>query len=349
MHTFIEMAVPHYGSVNLAATMLEGWGRVSEILMGGQLEIQNTVLSMAAPVELIPTYEGCCARGVSGADGNEVVDPHDDTYWTELLLGFGVDPCPYDRCAVRKALFRNGIANRVIIDEIMNAGLPETVKANHGIIGAQGKTTRETMYVAKDSGGNGEGVTYRFKETGDGTVLSFSAQLPRNTQTETVSNHAYIMNAGHPFIVGNNDATEYLFNTLVNPIPERIEPVSGGRIDFAEGSIIKSTLELSGKAVFVGETLDILLALEPQEGDPFDPKIVRETAVTVSLVPSGSEDGGEQIATLQFNEDFSLPPDGEHVFDGELVSLTEVGVFTLVLTDDVGTELAKENIYVLEK
>ena len=351
LHTFVEMAVPHHGSVNLASTMLEGWGKVSELLLGGKLAIQNTVLSLAAPVELLPTYENCCAMGKSGAEGNDPINPHDENYWLNLMLGFGLEQCPYDRCNVRRALFRNGIANRKIIDEIMAEGLPASVKANHGIIGAQGKTTRETIYISKGSLGNGQGVTYRFKETGDGTVLSYSAELPRNKQTETVSNHAYIMNAGHPFIVGDKDATEYLYNTLVSPIPDKIEAVTGGRIEFAGGSITKANLEIPGQVIFLGDPLNVLLALEPQDGEPFDSDLVRETAIEVLLLPPDADvdEVGTQVGSLTLNEDFSLLPDGEHVFDGDPVTIAETGVYTMVLRDDVGAELARQNIYVLEK
>lgn len=56
LHTFIEIATPHKGSVNVASTLVDGWGRLSQILIGGKRDIQDILLSMVGPYELTPTY-----------------------------------------------------------------------------------------------------------------------------------------------------------------------------------------------------------------------------------------------------------------------------------------------------
>lgn len=88
LHTFVEIATPHKGSVNVASTLIEGWGRLSQILLGGRRGIQDILLSMVGPYELTPTYENCCALGQAGRNGNSAVAALDETFWAKLVLGF---------------------------------------------------------------------------------------------------------------------------------------------------------------------------------------------------------------------------------------------------------------------
>ncbi|MFC6760971.1 hypothetical protein ACFQFQ_18120 [Sulfitobacter porphyrae] len=148
LHTFVEIATPHQGSVNVASTLVEGWGLLSQILIGGKREIQNILLSMVGPYELIPSYENCCAVGAAGPQ-NTVVAALDETYWARLVLGFEVDPCPYAHCASRRALLRIGLQNRALLDQVFAQGLPDTMNANHVMVGRLVDGTRETMYVAR--------------------------------------------------------------------------------------------------------------------------------------------------------------------------------------------------------
>ncbi len=347
MHTFIEMAVPHYGSVNLASTLLEGWGKVSELLLGGKRKIQNTVLSLAAPVELLPTYENCCAQGVAYAVGNTPIDPYDEEYWMELLLAFGKEPCPYDRCEIRQALFRNGIENRKIIDRIMDSGLPGSVKANHGIIGRKVKNTREVVYVKNDAPGDGKGVSYRVNGEGDGTVHRLSALLPHNSAS-TYTNISVVMRASHPFIVGDEAATTYVYNMLVEPIDEPIAAVSGALMEFAGGAVDQIGLDVSNQVLLVDRDFDLFLEMNQQDGDPFDVEQVEAAQIAVSVVPVSPAGDPFELPALTLDQDYSMLESGSLVFTGDGYSIPQTGVYTIVVGDGV-TVLARKNIYVLEE
>ena len=138
LHTLVEIAVPHQGSVDVAATLIDGWGRFSQILNGGRRSLQSILLSMAAPYELIPSYRRCCARGENGGTSNEEVSTLDEEFWADFVLGFGLNYCPYLDCALRRELFSIGLANRSKIDKIIDAGLPNSVEAHHVVVGRFG-------------------------------------------------------------------------------------------------------------------------------------------------------------------------------------------------------------------
>ncbi|WP_168797827.1 esterase/lipase family protein [Aliishimia ponticola] len=349
MHTFIEMAVPHYGSVNLAATLLEGWGKASELLLGGKLAIQNTILSMAAPIELLPTYDKCCAFGEAYETGNVQADPYNEEFWLDMLLGFGEEPCPYARCETRRALFRNGIANRRIIDEIMDAGLPATVKANHGIIGRYVKNTREVVYVDPGAGGNGAGVTYRTNAEGDGTVHRISALLPNNKQSETFSNMGVVRHAGHPFIIGNTAATGYVYDMLIKPVTQGILAVSGDKLLFVGGTVDTVGLELSETILMVGDETLVTLRADDQREDPFDPAQAVGEVLRIKLEGVDTGEVVEQAGALTLDTDWSLPTSGKLVYTSDAIAIDAPGIYRLSVLDSGGTELAQSHVYVLEK
>lgn len=347
LHTFMEIAVPHYGSVNLAATLMEGWGRISERLLGGKLAIQNTVLSMTAPVELLPTYARCCARGAAGASGNEQVDPYDEDYWLTSLLGFGLPTCPYERCALRRALFRNGMANRKIIDGIMDAGLPRSVRANHVIFGRLVET-RETLYVSFQSAGNGDSVSYRPTMKGDGTVHEQSALPPANQQTQTFTNELAVMRAKHPFVPSDAAATTYIYNMLVDPARTPIKAVSGEVMEFAGGAVETAKLTLAEKVILTGMPFDVILDVADQDESPFVPEQARTAQIQVALLRPGTDETLIELAPLTLNADFSLLTQGELAFDRQGYVVEQPGFYTMILTSGE-VELARENIYVVEE
>jgi pimeloyl-ACP methyl ester carboxylesterase len=348
LHTFIEMAVPHYGSVNVAATLLEGWGKVSELLLGGKAAIQNTVLSMAAPVELLPTYDNCCARGKVNLQGNQNVPTLDEAFWLDLLLAFGEQPCQYARCEVRRALFKNGIENRKIIDEIMDAGLPATVRASHAIIGRKVKNTREVVYVDFGAAGNGDGVSYRKGAEGDGTVHRMSARLPQNQQTDTHTNEGVVMHAGHAFIVGNEDATNYVFNMLVEPIDAPIAAVSGNQKQFAGGVVDQLGVEMASSVILLGDTAEVTLRMNHLDSAPFVAEQVERETLKLVMNVAGSGEVGTEIGRLVLDPARSLIERGAVVYSATGLPVSDAGIYTLTITDSRGTALAQSHLYVLE-
>ncbi len=347
LHTFIEIAVPHYGSANLAATLLDAWGGLSQKLLGGKRAIQDTVLSMTAPVELLPTYDKCCARGTSGQTGNIEIDPYDSTYWLNLVLAFGQSPCPYQGCATKREIFVNGIENRKIIDGIMDAGLPSTVRANHGIVGRNVKNTKEVMYVAFGATGDGDGVTYRTNSEGDGTVHRISALLPKNTQTTTFTNFTPVMRTSHPFIIGNETATTYIYNMLVNPIDSPIQAVSANTFAFADGIIDELAFTVEPQIVISGQPFDVVLQVKQEDGSPFVIDQARATEVELALAAIGADDSVVLDPRLTYNDARSFGSSGNLHYNAEGITAPAPGIYTLSLRTENGT-LTEQYLYVLE-
>ena len=347
LHTLVEIAVPHFGSVNLAATYIEGWGKISELLIGSKRDIQDVALSWAAPLELIPTYDNCCARGVPGAANNSAISGLDTGFWMDLVLGFDLEPCPYLACDAKRAIFRNGLANRGRIDAIMHAGLPPHVVANHGLIGRHVKNTREVVYAGFDARGDGDAIAFRQGAEGDGTVHRKSAALPGINQGATTSNIGVVMRAGHPFITGSPEATAYIFHMLVDPIDGVIQPVSNTVMSFARGAVGTVGMNAEPAVMTVGSAFDIALAVSQEEGSSFDRDTAKDAEILVTFARKGGDVASIGAPSLTLNAGASRLLRGDYVYSGTGYSVDGPGVYVITLKWR-NTLLAKQFIYVLE-
>ncbi|MEM9432955.1 MAG: hypothetical protein AAGA12_03475 [Pseudomonadota bacterium] len=343
LHTFIEIAVPHKGSVNVAGTLTEGWGKISELLLGGKRNIQNNVLSMTAPYELVPTYENCCAMGVTGAIGNNPVPARDESYWADLVLGFGKVPCPYSNCDTKRRILQIGLANRGVIDQIIADGLPSSVEDNHVIVGRQVKGTKETVYVKGDAG-DGEGLSYRFSIDGDGTVYEGSAKASGNL--------AAVLRSSHPFIVGSEETERYIYNFLVDPIADIPDPVNDDTWKFAGGTVIGRSLEVAPHVATPATTLDITLDLSSLKTSLFEEDGLKDATVvaTLSNVETGDEVG--QI-DLSLDEAATRLRRGVAVYRGTVEAPADQGVYTVSAVSLEGSSrrnaLVQQFLYILEE
>lgn len=338
LHTFIEIATPHRGSVNVASTLVDGWGRLSQILAGGKRDLQAILLSMTGPYELTPSYENCCAFGVAGGQGNFKAAPLDEAFWAEKVLGFATDPCPYAHCASRREILRIGLANRKLLDEIFSDGIPSSVRFNHVVIGRLVENTRETIYVSTDSPGDGVGLTYRTSARGDGTVFEGSALAS--------GNQAFVLRSKHAFIVGSEEVHRYVFNTLINPVEVTPAPVNSERI-FVAGADI-SSLALNATPQIVGRDSPVIarLDLSADPAQPFDLSTVHASTVTLSAIRHGEERAAWSKTVMPSN-DLSFPEGGKLVFSSSL-KLNNPGVFVLRATVD-DRVIAEELLHVLEE
>lgn len=293
LHTLIEIAVPHRGSVNVAGTLVDGWGRLTEVLVGGKREIQTILISMTAPYELAPSYDRCCARGVAYQDGNVPVAALDEDYWANEILGFGVDPCPYPECRLRREILRLGLQNRRILDAIVEDGLPDTVVDHHIVIGRFVTGTRETVYVAHDASGDGTGISYRSDEYGDGTVYE-GAML----EDGKVS---YAMRSKHAFIVGSTEVHRYIYNVLINPVRRQPEPVNNTVMRFANGRVEALNLALAPRIAGAGQEVAARLDLTAERSHRFDADEL-DAGVVLSITPfSATGDSAEVDAPVTSN------------------------------------------------
>jgi hypothetical protein len=74
LHAFVEIAVPHLGSVSFVATLHEGWGALANSLADGMVEIRDVLLSFPSIFELAPAYPSCCAYGKSGGSDRKEIE-----------------------------------------------------------------------------------------------------------------------------------------------------------------------------------------------------------------------------------------------------------------------------------
>lgn len=338
LHTFIEIATPQMGAVNVASTLVEGWGRLSRILLGGKRGIQDIIMTMVGMYELTPSYENCCALGRTRQTYNQSVAPLDETYWADLVLGFKVDPCPYTHCAIKRQLLRIGLANRRLMDRVFSGGMPDSVRANHIMVGRLVENTREVIYVDHASSGDGNGISYRTSERGDGTVYEGSAKAPGNI--------AYVLRGKHAFITGTDEVKRYVYNVLINPVDDIPELVSSKRIFIAGGDVRSLALTISPQIVGQDETVSLTLDLTADDAQPFNLDQVEDATVTLSARLHGSNEIVWQ-ETVEPALELSLPELGELTFIGTLKA-SDPGIYLLSATAE-DTEIAQEIMYVLEE
>lgn len=337
LHTFIEIATPHKGSVNVASTLVEGWGKLSQILIGGKREIQDILLSMVGPYELIPSYDNCCAVGEAGRPGNGAVAALDETYWAKLVLGFEVDPCPYTHCASKRALLQIGLQNRAVMDRVFDQGLPDTVKANHVMVGRLVDGTRETMYVARGAAGDGVGITYRTSARGDGTVYEGSAIAQ--------GNQAFVLRSKHPFIVGSDEVHRYVYNILIDPVQNVPSMVNSERLFVGGGDVASLVLDASPQIAGVGETVALRLNLTADPAQNFDEDELADVQIMFAVTAYGQTTPVWQ-QSVGLDETLSFAAGGLAIFTANLPAPAE-GVY-LVNATLGDREIAQELLYVLE-
>ena len=299
LHTFVEIAVPHRGSVDVAPTLVEGWGQFSQKLNGGRRSLQAILLSMVALYELVPSYQYCCARGKNGGMANEEVPALDEEFWAEFVLGFGLNPCPYPDCALRRKLLSIGLANRSKIDEIVDAGLPDSVKANHVVVGRLVKGTRETIYVGYNADGDADAITYRTGDNGDGTVLESSVVMN--------GDKAYAHREKHPFIIGSNEIHRYIYNVLINPIRRVLPPVSAKKeiLPFASGAIKSVSLNTTPQIANPGSLLHLNLDISSTDAESFSAATEDNGNVSFDLVLYDGQQNVLEVAGVR--DDRSSP------------------------------------------
>lgn len=347
LHRFLEIAVPHRGSVNVVSSFLEGWGGVSQFLLGGKRGIQDVVLSMVTPYELIPTYENCCADGVHGGFPRSVMDdPLDEDMWATKILGFGLEQCPYSGCKLKREVLRQGLLHKKKIDQIVTDGLPKGVKSV-GILGRGVKKSKNTFYVAFDAGGDGDKVTFRNTSEGDGTVFRLSAISP-----EDEDKYVTIMNKSHPFIFSDEFAEEYIYNSFLKPSGDPIEAVAfGGGEEFAGGVVNAIALEPQPQAALVNDEVTAKFYISDIRGKRFDVEQLK--AKTLELKFLTWENESEVLSLpMTFNEEASVIEVGansetEYVFEAAVGRLMTPDVYKLQLMDGE-TEVAVSFMHIVE-
>lgn len=355
LHAFYEIAVPHYGSVNVASTYADGWGLLTDILIGSKRDLQNIILSMASPWELVPTYANCCARGAEGEAGRFPVPQPDLEYWLTYVLAFGGTTCPYTNCALKEEIARNGLENRAIIDDIMGEGLPRSVDFIHVIIGRQVRETRETMYIAQDSTGDGDGLTFRVGPRGDGTVHEESARLPDVAQNGVSANNGFAERVEHGFIAGDEQITTYIYNTLINRVRGRVQAVAAPVLPFSGGTVRDIGLIAEPNILLPGIPFDIRLTLTQDQSRPFDRDRAQSLEPRISFAlltdssPASTNIDATRVSPLRYDAEASLPVAGYFEYTEADYVLEAPGIYEITVADPSGQPLGKRFVFVLEE
>ncbi|WP_171103111.1 hypothetical protein [Ruegeria sp. HKCCD7255] len=347
LHTFVEIAVPHRGSVNVAATFAEGWGLVTDVFLGGKRPIQNIILSFVSPWELAPTYDGCCALGKQENTGinprgelpNKEVEPLNREFWLEKILGFGLSNCPYNNCKLKKKVVEIGLNNRALIDQVIDAGVPDSVQSHYVIVGRYVGDSYDTVYINHNSEGDGDMIEFRSTVRGDGTVIEWSAASEDGSLN-------YASRSKHAFIVGSPAVAEHLKHMVVDPIIDRPTLVSNNTILFAGGHV--ETIEFGASTQFIREGASLQVNLSMSEFSAF--RFDRQSASQLDVVFSFEAYAGE-ASTSQVSAkiaDPNLLANGTAVFQAELNAPETTGVYALVASSD-GNELMREVIYVMDQ
>lgn len=61
---FVTLGTPHRGSADVFLAADEGWGFWKNLIAGGLNGVRETLLSFPSVYELLPSYKGCCLRGL---------------------------------------------------------------------------------------------------------------------------------------------------------------------------------------------------------------------------------------------------------------------------------------------
>lgn len=352
LHTYIEMAVPHFGSNNAVGTFLEGWGSLSRILAGGQGAIQNVLLSMPSPIELAPVYENCCAKGRAGAAGNRALKTLDEkldfAWWSQKILGFGVVPCPYHRCDSRRRMLAASLELRKAIDEIVAERIPDSVKRLVVFIGIDVENTRIVHYVARNAPGDGKGVTYQINQTGDGTVAFVSARAPETYPGRNVQ-EVIAARIVHPFIFESQALQDQLRFAILYPKESLVIQVSGEVVKVAGETVASSAAVLKPQIALPRDRVELKVSITT-EGAVERSNLASQTfAARVRNAATGAL---KVSATLTLDDTASFPENGELVIVGSFLAPASTNVFLVEVVDDTGTDdtvIEKALLWVIDK
>jgi hypothetical protein len=171
--------------------------------------------------------------------------------------------------------------------------------------------------------------------------------LPKNRQSQTFTNFTPVMRTSHPFIIGNETATTYIYNMLVRPIDSPIQAVSGSIFDFANGTIGELAMTVSPQIVIAGEPFAVALQMTQDQGSPFNMDLAQTAQIGVSLTPVGVDTASAPDQRLSLNDARSFMGAGNLYFDAPEIAAPKPGIYTLTLTTDSGA-IAQQYLYVLE-
>ena len=281
LHTYIEIAVPHFGSNDVIANYFgDGWGRLIGSSMGEQ-ELRDVLTSMPSFVELLPTYNRCCAAGRYGAKDNV---PLTETellsfdWWYDEILDMAAEPCKYSKCDTRRRLLAASLEMRQAIYEIVRTGIPDSVALKTFV----GKGIRTLLVSYFDDGSLSNQITFQFTSDGDGSVPLVSASSP-----DSHAHNLVISGTRHAFLFDNDLLKDQLKHVILRPDDLWRINVDEQQTVLAGANITAVSLSLSPHIALPGDTIKVKVMITGS--DPFDRVAATSSRLTASVRRSHDE------------------------------------------------------------
>ena len=310
LHTYIEIAVPHFGSNDVIANYFgEAWGRLIGQSMGEQ-ELSNILTSMPSFVELLPTYSRCCVAGSYRARNNVPLTETEILsfdWWYDEILDMAADPCKYSKCDTRRRMLAASLEMRQSIYEIVRKGIPDTVVLKT-FIGKGIHGTRLVSYFNHES--RSSKITFQHTSDGDGSVPLVSASSP-----DSHAHNVVVSGTRHAFLFDNELLKDQLKHVILRPKDLWRINADEQQAVLAGANIAAVSLSLSPHIALPRDTIKVKVKITGS--GPFDRVAATSLRVTASVKGSHDE-------LLAFSESLKL----DETSTDESNTIVFLGAFT---------------------
>lgn len=353
LHSFVEVGVPHFGSVATVSTMRDGSGsNLANRLLGGLTHLQDVSTSMVGVFELTPTYENCCWIKSTDDDSFRQLNLFRDSFirdhWMGKIVPITTSPCGFSNCDQRAAIIEIGLANRALLDEIMADKLPDGVQSNHVLRGTKTSDTPSRYYVERPFRNAQDSIVVDGSLDGDGTVHEFSAKAPGASGQAGV-NEGLVAFTKHQALFRDSATKRYLGRFVIDEVapPPAWSSAERDDLQIAGATIDATSFEAVPSIVEPGQSLPLAFIADRvnSDGNAFDQ--VALEGLRYGLQYTRLDDGADQAAqdlsdTLSLAEETDL----RAVFRGSPVSPEVEGIYLYEVLMD-GVSLGETTVYVL--
>ena len=312
LHTYIEVAVPHYGTNEVIAVFDDTeWGGLARILP--PLKLKSVLTSFPSLIELAPTYENCCAHGRDGAHSNVVLSSGDllgVSWWQNVVTRLGVAPCTDRACELRRHLLAASLESREAIREHISRPMRSTVSYLAVFYGTE-VGTRTTYYVDRQT----SRITYKTTPDGDGRVASASSDAPE----ESARAHAMAFPKTSHASIFNSELLRAQLKHVILDHPEKLDREASQDVLSVAGAVVSGTSAvLAPRIAFSGEDVTLRLSITAAGRSEFDPIDVQYETFSASVTRA---DTGMQITTVPLTiHNDSFPEVGSLILAGKFTA-----------------------------
>lgn len=234
---YIEVTVPHKGSVSTLIDLYDGWGTASRVFVS-VAEIRKAAWSFDSIYELMPTYENCCGRGFSPPNTPKL-NFKESKDWEAIRWLFPTD-------VNVNALSASGAERLVRLDKIMSKPWPQNLRHYH--FAGTGRNTAETVYVLPSQ----KKLRIRESTKGDETVHKESGR--------TLNDIPYPTFAKHRNAFFDQGVMTVLRDILLSDSP--VQNISGTTPQFADKDVLAITSNVSARFADPDSTVKYSFELE---------------------------------------------------------------------------------------